>query len=145
MYDWVEQTKQQQAIMKRLAAGKYYPEGEGLEELLGLISIMADFCCDLQPIDMDDYDVWDVEGFFIILYANIDVFERVNTDYFCIYGSLDSRIDWGVITPKSVKLLIDKTYEQFKAETDFHIKVRHLIDLYKMGLVLMGLLYGNPR
>lgn len=129
--------------MRSLAKSKYFEDGEGLEELMGLISILVDFCCELQPIDMNNYDQGDLEDNFVIVSANMDTFIRVCNDYAVINGRLDSRIEWGEMTPNSVKLLIDRTYDSFEKETDFYMKVRRLLDLFKMALVLMGLIYGN--
>ncbi len=145
MCDWVARTKQQQEQMRQLAQSGYFEEGEGLEELLGLISILVDFCYEIKTIDIDSYDQWDVEGNFGILFANVDTFIRVCDDYSIIKSAIDSQIEWGEITTKSVKQLIDQTYDRFEAECDFHMKVRYLLDLFKMSLVFAGLVYGNPK
>ncbi len=145
MSDWIRRTKQQQEQMKHLAKSKYFEEGEGLEELLGLISMLVDFCCKLRPVDMDNFDQSDVEDNFLILFANMDTYMDVCSSYAVIFGRVDSQIEWGDITPKSVKQLIDQTYAIFEAECDFFMKVRYLLDLFKMSLVFAGLVYGNPE
>lgn len=143
--EWIQRSEHQKEQIKALAKDRYYEEGMGLEDLLGLVSILVDFCCSLRPIDIDNYDCREIEDNLLLLFANMDTFIHVCDGYAVIYRCIDSKIEWGEITPKSVKQLIDQTYERFEAENDFYLKVRHVLDLFKMALVLAGLVYRNQN
>ena len=76
---------------------------------------------------------------------SINTFIKVCGDYSVLIGTIPSQIDWGVISVASLKKLIIATYERFDAENVFLKKCRILLDLYRMELVLAGLVYRYPE
>ncbi len=139
----IKEMRRQNELMTQLAESGYYEDR--IEDLLSLTSMVVDFCYCLQQTHVDESYRSDTEYNCNSLFAVVDTFTQVSSDYYCLIGSETSNIDWGDISVSSIKKLIDLTYKRFESEPVFLKKCRYLLDLYKMGLVFAGLVYGNPE
>jgi hypothetical protein len=74
-------------------------------------------------------------------FINFDSFRVVMNIYGILEGATTTTIDWNVINMRSLKEEFLSMYQAFVTQTNFEIKCRLLLDLFKLQLVYGGAFY----
>lgn len=74
-------------------------------------------------------------------FSGIDAFLTVNWAYRPFVGSRPTTIDWATASPLTLAPLFARLCGEFIDEADFMRKCRLLLDLFKIQIVLAGMLY----
>jgi hypothetical protein len=99
---------------------------------------------------MESSDIWPPIGdasFNDMLYEidsvliHVESFRVVMHSYGILVGATRSTVDWRTIDTKSLRGRFLSTYKDFVRETKFERKCRLLLDLFKVQIVLAGVLY----
>jgi hypothetical protein len=94
-------------------------------------------------IELDANDLDNQEGGYSIesIFSGIDSFASVTHTYSILIGATKSRIQWGNLSPQTLKVEFVAMFYDFELEVDFIKKCRLLLDLFKLQIVFAGMFY----
>jgi hypothetical protein len=113
----------------------------GLRDLYSVISLTVDFHNYLETADMHSPNHNDAIYACGSIISGINSFTSVTHTYKVLVGAVDSRIKWDLTSLPTFKKQFTSMYQEFLAEVSFENKCRLLLDLFKLQIAFVGMLY----
>jgi|ERR1035437_1433014 hypothetical protein len=112
-----------------------------LNDLRGLIRLTVEFHDWLQSTDIDIWHRPEVQYIAESTVSGIDSFYNVAAAYRALVGAGMSRVQWDTMSLQSLREQFLPIFDEIVREGHFEPRCRAILDLFKIQIVIAGVLY----
>ena len=138
-HELVEEVRAIQHAMAE-AAGECLATSE-IEHLAVLIRLTVEFHYYLQGTSVEQLERNRVRYSDESVFAGIESFCSVSAAYRMLSGSRETTLRWEGMSLSWVKERFNSVFDSFEGATEFELKCRFLLDLFKLQIVFAGITY----
>jgi hypothetical protein len=125
-----------------MSAKPWFSESE-LKDLRCLIRLTTEFHAWLESAHLDKRHRTEVEFNAESTFSGVESFCAVAAAYRALVGAATSRVQWDMMSSPSLREQFLSTYRELLREGPFEPRCRILLDLFKMQIVIAGILYAD--
>lgn len=112
-----------------------------LQRLRSVTRLTVDFRLYLDTVNIADPDKNDVIYACESIYSGIESFITISHSYRILVGATTSELHWDLTSLQSFREKFISLYQDFLSEGPFEERCRRLLDMFKLQIVFMGMLF----
>lgn len=133
-------------MIKKLQASMVESAGAALtelerEHLRVLVRLAVEFQDFIRQVKLGTVDPQGIRYGAESVFSGLESFCSVDAAYRILVGATSSTLKWKESRPDALTTEVQSLYEAFQRESSFEMKCRLLLDVFKLQIVLAGIMY----